>query len=143
MLKHFKNGVVDGDEFYYYDNRQISYAKHWNNGQEKGKWEYFHPNGQLKIVGSYKDGLRDGSWEYYMENGNKQVFVLYSKCREWMALEHDRFGVPKNNDDVNKYNEMLKNKSDIEAGETKKGRKRLAKRKRKEAKAKQKEAENN
>ena len=78
-----------------------------------------------------------------MENGNKQVFVLYSKGREWMALEHDRFGVPKNNDDVNKYNEMLKNKSDIEAGETKKGRKRLAKRKRKEAKAKQKEAENN
>ena len=99
--------------------------------------------GQLKIVGSYKDGLRDGSWEYYMENGNKQVFVLYSKGREWMALEYDRFGVPKNNDDVKKYNDMLNNKSEIEASETKKGRKRLAKRKRKDEKAKQKKTNNN
>ena len=105
-----------------------------------GKCEYFYPNEQLKISGEFKDGLKDGKWEYYQENGNKQVFVLFSKGREWMVLEFDRFGVAKNNDEVIKFNEMLKNKSDLEASETKKGKRKLKRQKRREQKAKDKEA---
>ena len=75
-----------------------------------------------------------------MENGNKEVFVLYSKGREWMVLDFDRFGVAKNNDDIKKFDDMLRNKSDLEASETKRGKRRLKRRKRKEQKKKEKEA---
>ena len=57
-----------------------------------------------------------------------------------MVLEFDRFGVAKNNDEVIKFNEMLKNKSDLEASETKKGKRKLKRQKRREQKAKDKEA---
>ena len=123
--------VVKRDDIFY---------RKFSNIPLTGHIESYHPNGQLKIAGAWKDGLRDGKWEYYMENGNKEVFVLYSKGREWMVLDFDRFGVPKNNDDVKKFDDMLKNKDDLEAGETKKGKRKLKRSKRKEEKKKKKEA---
>ena len=102
-------------------------------GVEKGKWEYFYSNGQLKKVGEWKDGLKDGKWEHYSDNGNKTDFVLFSKGKVWMVLEFDRFGVVKVMRG-NKFNEMLKNKSSIEASETRKGRRKLRKQKAKEKK---------
>ena len=41
MNKYFKNGQVDGEEFYYHKNGQLSFKKNWNNGKEKGRWEFF------------------------------------------------------------------------------------------------------
>ena len=55
--------------------------------------------------------------------------MLFSKGRVWMILEFDRFGVVKNNEEEIKFNEMLKNKSSIEASETRKGRRKLKKQK--------------
>ena len=75
-----------------------------------------------------------------MENGNKEVFVLYSKGREWRVLDFDRFGVAKNNDDIKKFDDMLKNKADLEASETKRGKRKFKRRKWKEQKIKEKEA---
>jgi hypothetical protein len=51
-----------------------------------------------------------------------------------MVLEFDRFGVVKNNEEEIKFNEMLKNKSSIEASESRKGRRKLKKQKAKEKK---------
>ena len=51
-----------------------------------------------------------------------------------MILEFDRFGVVKDNEEEIKFNEMLKNKSSIEASETRKGRRKLKKQKAKEKK---------
>ena len=59
---------------------------------------------------------------------------------ELLEIQAGLFGVPKNNDDVKKFDDMLKNKDDLEAGETKKGKRKLKRRKRKEEKKKKKEA---
>ena len=134
MSKFFKNGIIDGDELYYHDNGKLAFEKHWDEGIEKGKWDYFYSNGQIKKTGQWKDGLKDGKWEHYLENGNKTDFVLFSKGRVWMVLEFDRFGVVKSHDEEIKFNEMLKNKSSIEASETRKGRRKLKKQKAKEKK---------
>ena len=68
-----------------------------------------------------------------LENGNKMI--LYYLVRVSMdGLEFDRFGVVKSHDEEIKFNEMLKNKSSIEASETRKGRRKLKKQKAKEKK---------
>jgi hypothetical protein len=59
-----------------------------------------------------------------------------------MILEFDRFGVVKSPDEETKFNEMLKNKSSIEAGETRKGKRKLKKQKAREKK-KDKKSKNN
>ena len=89
-------------------------------------------NGQLKKIGEWKEGLKDGKWEHYLENGNKTDFGLFSKGNLWMVLEFDRFGVVKDHEEEIKFNEMLKNKSSIEASQSRKGRRKLRRKLRKE-----------
>ena len=49
-----------------------------------------------------------------------------------MVLEFDRFGVVKDHEEEIKFNEMLKNKSSIEASQSRKGRRKLRRKLRKE-----------
>ena len=44
-----------------------------------------------------------------------------------MILEFDRFGIVKDHEEETKFNQMLANKSSIEASNTKKGRRKLRK----------------
>lgn len=109
-----------------------SFEKHWDDGIQTGRWEYYYKNGQLKKIGEWKEGLKDGKWEHYLENGNKTDFGLFSKGNLWMVLEFDRFGVVKDHEEEIKFNEMLKNKSSIEASQSRKGRRKLRRKLRKE-----------
>ena len=50
---------------------------------------------------------------------------MFSKGNLWMVLEFDRFGVVKDHQEEIKFNDMVKNKSSIEASNSRKGRKKL------------------
>ena len=120
--------------FIFIENGQKSCEKHWDKGIEIGKWEYFYENGQLKKIGSWKEGLKDGKWEHYLENGNKTNFVLFSKGTVWMILEFDRFGIVKDHEEETKFNQMLANKSSIEASQYQKRKKKIKKKSQKRKK---------
>ena len=82
--------------------------------------------------------MKDGKWEHYLENGNKADFALFSKGNLWMVLEFDRFGVVKDHEEEVKFNEMLKNKSSIEASQSRNGKRKLKRKKTKKSKQKNK-----
>ena len=42
---------------------------HYRNGIENGLNIYWYKNGQKKYEGSYKTGRKDGSWTFWYENG--------------------------------------------------------------------------
>ena len=51
-----------------------------------------------------------------------------------MILEFDRFGVVKDHEEEIKFNDMLRNKSSIEASQSRKGKRKLRREKAKKAK---------
>tara|TARA_Y100000768_G_C23818132_1_gene605151 strand:+ start:483 stop:656 length:174 start_codon:yes stop_codon:yes gene_type:complete len=55
-----------------------------------------------------------------------------------MVLEFDRFGVVKDHEEEVKFNEMLKNKSSIEASQSRNGKRKLKRKKAKKSKQKNK-----
>ena len=126
-----------------HSNGQLSYEVFWNNDEQTGDWKYYYPNGQIEHQGSWEEGLKDGLWEYFLEDGKHAASVLFSKGREWKVIEFDRFGQPKNQIEFEEFNNMVTNKEQIEAQESKRGQrkmKRKAKReKRKKAKQEAKE----
>ena len=67
-----------------------------------------------KKVGEWKDGLKDGKWNIILITEIKLI-LFYLVKEEYDALEFDRFGVVKSNEEETKFNEMLKNKLSIEA----------------------------
>ena len=50
---------------------------------------------------------------------------MFSKGNLWMVLEFDRFGVVKDHEEEVKFNEMLKNKSSIEASQSRNGKRKM------------------
>ena len=60
-----------------------------------------------------------------------------------MILEFDRFGIVKDHEEETKFNQMLANKSSIEASNTKKGRRKLRKKAKKEKQNKSKKTSEN
>ena len=137
----YKNDkIYTGKCAFYDDNNGGMISSHqFNNGKFHGKWRFYYPNGQLDHQGSWVEGQKDGLWEYYLEDGKNQASVLYSKGREWKVIEFDRFGQPKNQEEFEKFNQMVANKEAIEAAETNRGKRKLKRKaKREEKKAKRK-----
>jgi antitoxin component YwqK of YwqJK toxin-antitoxin module len=92
---HYKDGDVDGEIFFYFDNAneikkvetsyennllEGKYTEYWKNGAQKsqleyehgklhGKAKYFFSSGKIKIEGKYKKGERKGKWYFYDQNG--------------------------------------------------------------------------
>ena len=53
LVKHYKNGLVDGEIIYYWD------------------------NGQIRLKGQYKEMCRVGTWKNYDSNGDIQLEEHY------------------------------------------------------------------
>ncbi len=92
---NYKDGAVQGDLFYYFDQKpetlmvethyeedilQGNYLEYWKNGAQKAKLHYkdgqlngeayyYYPTGKLKIKGKYKKGAKKGKWLFYDKNG--------------------------------------------------------------------------
>ncbi len=100
---NYKDGLVDGDAYFYYDNDKNTkmaeiqysddlidgvYMEYYENGAQKallhyeegvlnGEAEYYYRTGRTKIKGKYKNGRKKGKWYFYDEKGN-----LINKVRQ-------------------------------------------------------------
>jgi len=53
LVKHYKNGIINGKIIYYWDNGQIRLTGQYNNMKRVGIWETFDINGNLIIKENY------------------------------------------------------------------------------------------
>ena len=89
--ENYEDGVLQGEQFVYYPDGQLTAISRYKNGSlegisskfssknilieeityannvPNGLAKYFELNGNLKETGFYKNGKRDGKWEYYLD----------------------------------------------------------------------------
>lgn len=119
MNKLYKNGKPDGKASYYYKTGALSYEAEYSNGQKTGKWTFFYDNGQIKKQGNYKENKEDGLWEFFLDDGKNSASVLYNEGIVRKAVEYDRFGKPKKDEDLIELNQLL-SKGKAKEGDRKK-----------------------
>ena len=86
----YKGLPFNGELVEYFDDKktQLKERKDYKEGKIDGQSEYYYENGQLESKGTYKDGERDGLWEYYEENGNIMDFRFYKDGKEVRQWEY-------------------------------------------------------
>ena len=67
MLKKIGNGL---DKIINAQTGRIKLVKHYKNGLVDGKIIYYWDNGQIRLTGQYKEMCRVGVWTNYDSNGD-------------------------------------------------------------------------
>jgi len=84
VLSHttdYKNGLIDGDQIYYYDNGEVSVHYKYKNGKEHGKMLAYHKNRKISQVAYHKNGRMDGPYREYDKNGKLTLTFHYKNGR--------------------------------------------------------------
>jgi len=55
-VETYKNGKLDGERTWWYENGQMKSEVKWKNGIKNGKFTSWHENGQIKNESNFKDG---------------------------------------------------------------------------------------
>jgi antitoxin component YwqK of YwqJK toxin-antitoxin module len=119
-VEHFKNGNLNGDEIFYYENGQIkskgnytddepdgehiSYyengkvetIEHYTEGKEHGQFLSFFENGKIEATANFKEGAPDGEFIVYDKQGellSKGTFRDGEKVGVWLETEEIRGGL--------------------------------------------------
>lgn len=74
-VKKYKNDLLDGEQFSYYDNGQVEQEYIFTNGKPTGKWILYSRDGKIKNI-TYYQGNKTKSEDYI---DGKLVHVLKSK----------------------------------------------------------------
>jgi len=53
VLKHYKNGIVHGKLFYYWDNGQVHLSGQYDQMRRVGNWKTYDSNGDLILEENY------------------------------------------------------------------------------------------
>jgi len=72
----YKNGVLDGESKYYYENGSVK-AIHYNWKKWTVYQKNYYDNGKLKSEGGYRDFSKKGEWLYYNEDGSLKDKKIY------------------------------------------------------------------
>ena len=64
-------------------------------------------NGQLKQSGIFKEGEKHGLWEYFLADGKNALSILFEKGKELKVVEYDKFGKPRNEEDLLELNRIM------------------------------------
>ncbi len=67
MLKKIENGM---NKVFNAQSGRIKLVKHYKNGLVDGKIIYYWDNGQIRLTGQYKEMCRVGIWINYDSNGD-------------------------------------------------------------------------
>ena len=65
----FKNGKLDEFNIFYHKNGQLAFKYKYKEFIQHGKQIEYHENGQLKFSGIYRNGKKDGDHREYYQNG--------------------------------------------------------------------------
>jgi antitoxin component YwqK of YwqJK toxin-antitoxin module len=66
--QNYVSGKLEGESFWYSENKVVLKSYVYNNGEIHGPVKIFNGKGELLIEGQYKRDKKDGVWTYY-ENG--------------------------------------------------------------------------
>ena len=58
--RDYKDGIENGFEIEYYEDRSMKQKGEFMNGKENGSWDMYFPNGQLKQRSNFVNGVKDG-----------------------------------------------------------------------------------
>ena len=76
MLKKIENGL---NEIINSQTGRIKLVKHYKNGLVDGEIIYYWDNGQIRLTGQYKEMCRVGIWTNYDSNGD---ILLEEDCNK-------------------------------------------------------------
>ncbi len=76
--KRYKNGILNGDSKYWFDNGNVQRVEPYKNGKINGIMTTYYKNGQPKSKAHLIDGLRGGSSGeiFYVNEGQGQKKLL-------------------------------------------------------------------
>jgi len=72
----FKNGVMDGEWFFYWSNGQLQEKGSFKNAKKEGEWVSYWDTGQIKDKSNWKNNKREG--ERVNTNADGTVFHPYT-----------------------------------------------------------------
>jgi antitoxin component YwqK of YwqJK toxin-antitoxin module len=75
---HYKNGILIGEQIFYYENGQIQEVRNLDDkGSFSGPYKSYHENGHLKSEGQYVSGAMNGKWKFFYRSGNIKEIVHF------------------------------------------------------------------
>jgi len=76
-IENFKNGLIDGESKWYYENGQKKSEGFYKEGKQEGITKSWHPNGQIKYEVNVINDLYEGPLKVYFENGKVEYDKNY------------------------------------------------------------------
>lgn len=67
---HYKNGIKDGINTFWYQNGEKMYECNYQNGQLNGTFTQWFDNGKVDYIAKYENGRPSGTWKYYGKDGS-------------------------------------------------------------------------
>lgn len=75
---NYKNGVLRGEQIFYFENGQISESRNFDaGGAFSGPYKSYHETGKLKSEGQYTNGSMSGKWKFFYRSGNIKEIVHF------------------------------------------------------------------
>jgi antitoxin component YwqK of YwqJK toxin-antitoxin module len=75
---NYKNGVLRGEQIFYYENGQIQETRNFDeSGSFSGAYKSYHENGNLKSEGQYENGAMNGKWKFFFKTGSIKEIVFF------------------------------------------------------------------
>ncbi|MCA8915188.1 MAG: toxin-antitoxin system YwqK family antitoxin [Planctomycetes bacterium] len=88
----WKDGILDGETFGNFRNRQRSFEGTWKGGKRSGTWTWWYINGEKAKEGAFEDGLESGEWTEWHQTGGVKLTGNYLKGQrdgEWRETDED------------------------------------------------------
>lgn len=89
---HYKKGLKDGVEYYFYADGQKKAERWWKKGKKAGQWKSWGEASVLLAVASYLKGKKHGTWKVWDKTGQLLYLMHYRKGKRvghWQQWNRD------------------------------------------------------
>ena len=91
---HYKNGVLRGEQTFYFENGQAQEVRNFDDvGSFSGPYKAYHENGHMKSEGQYVNGAMNGKWKFFYKSGNiKEILYFKNNVENGPFIEYHENG---------------------------------------------------